>query len=80
MKFSREADEKAAKMAEMVKNNLAKAGRPARSSEEEQQRLALERHLELEEERKRMPRNKGTMQNDTDNEDDDYVMEARFPI
>ena len=79
LKFSREADEKAAKMAEMVKNTLAKAGRP-RNIEEEQQQLALQRHLELEEERRSMPRNKGAVQNTTDNEDDDYIMEARLPI
>ena len=80
LKFSREADEKAAKIAEMVKNTLAKAGRPARNIEEEQQRLALQRHLELEEERRSMPRNKGAVQNVTDNEDDDFIMEARLPI
>eukprot|EP01035_Chromulina_nebulosa_P024478 gene24478-31876_t len=80
LKFSREADEKAAKIAEMVKNTLAKAGRPARNIEEEQQRLALQRHLELEEERRSMPRNKGAVQNITDNEDDDFIMEARLPI
>ena len=78
LKFSREADEKAAKMAEMVKNTLAKAGRPTLSKEEEQQQLALQRHLELEEQRRNMPRNKA--EEITPDFEDEYVIEVRISI